>query len=178
MGEGDFVSKRIVLMMTVMMVCMLLLGSCFFGGRGMIFDDTGAKADRRMEQIMEAIKNKDKEALKALFSDKALAEAEDFDNRVDYLLDFLEGDIDSYERDGLSADGSIRQGKESQMIRSGYRVVTEEEEYFFYVVDYDPDTIDPDNAGVYMIQVTKWADSNNLGPWQERLSAGISLKYG
>jgi len=41
------------------------------------------------------------------------------------------------------------------------------------IVDYEVDTIDPDNEGVYMLQVTPWADSDDLGSWQDRLCAGI-----
>jgi hypothetical protein len=170
-------NKRIVLILLVL-VSLLLFGSCdenedVSGKVREIIVSEPKKADARMEQIISAIKEKDREALKSLFSKKVLEEANDFDNGIDYLFDFLQGDIDSWERDGWSSSESIEFGKKSLMIRSGYKVITNEEEYLFFVVDYNEDTINPDNAGVYMLQVTTWVDSDNLGSWQERLCAGI-----
>jgi len=52
-------------------------------------------AKKRIKEILAAIENKDKEAMKALFSKKALAEVNDFDEGVDYLFDFFQGDVQS-----------------------------------------------------------------------------------
>ena len=64
----------------------------------------GEKADARMEQILDAIKDKDRETLRSLFSQKALEEAKEFDDGIDYLFDFFQGNIDSWERDAWSLD--------------------------------------------------------------------------
>lgn len=132
------------------------------------------KANARMEQIISAIKEKDAEALKSLFSKKALDEDDDFDNEIKDLFDLLKGDIISYERDGWSSEESITKGKISLMVRFPINVNTDENAYRFYVIDYNTDTIDPDNEGVYMLEV-RLADSKNVGSWQERMRAGIYI---
>ncbi len=60
------------------------------------------------------------------------------------------------------------------MIRFVINVNTEVDAYQFFVIDYYTDTINPDNEGVYMLEV-KLADSDNLGTWQDRMRAGIFI---
>jgi hypothetical protein len=69
-------NKR-VLMMLLVLVSILLFGSCDENGDasdrvGEIIVSEPKKADARMEQIISAIKDKDRETLKSLFSKKAL----------------------------------------------------------------------------------------------------------
>jgi hypothetical protein len=170
-------NKRIVLILFVL-ISLLLFGSCDENGDasgrvGDIIVSEPKKADARMEQIISAIKDKDKEALKSLFSKKALDETDDFDNGTDYLFDFLQGDIDSWERDGWSSSGLIENGKKSLMIRFSIIINTDKDDYLLFVIDYNMDTIDPDNEGVYMLQIMRLKDRNDQPSWQERLCAGI-----
>ncbi|MCL2164869.1 MAG: DUF5104 domain-containing protein, partial [Oscillospiraceae bacterium] len=134
-----------------------------------------SKADARIEQIISALKDRDSEALKSLFSKKALDEANNFDNEVENLLEFLQGDIVSWERDGWASDQSSDHGKTTLMIRPGFFVVTDLEEYSFFLIDYNIDTIDPDNEGLYMIEVTKSSYSGSYEPWQDRMRAGVCI---
>lgn len=133
------------------------------------------KADERMEKIISAIKANDKEALKLLFSKIAIDESDDFDGEVDSLFDFIQGDIISWKRDGWGSDESIADGKKSLMIRPGFKVVTDVEEYMLFLIDYAVDTIDPDNEGVYMLEVSKSSYSGEWDSWQVRMRAGISI---
>lgn len=152
---------------------LLLLSSCDKGNGGITMSEE-KRADARMEQIISAIKEKDKEALKSLFSKKALDEANDFESDVDYLFKFLQGNIDTWERDGIAGSESIDHGKKSLMIRFAINVKTDKDVYRFFVIDYNTDTINPDNEGVYMLEV-RLADSPNTGSWQERMRAGIYI---
>ncbi len=133
------------------------------------------RADARMEQIVSAIKDKDKESLKSLFSKKSLDEANDFENDVDYLFEYLQGDIDSWERDGWASDESIDHGKKSLMIRFGFKVVTDVDEYDFFIIDCNTDTINPDNQGLYMLELIKDYGNVDLESWQDRMRAGIYI---
>ncbi len=58
------------------------------GLRGLITTDE-AKAYERMKQIMEVMKNKDKEGLKAMFSKQALKDVNSFDHNMDLCLSFF-----------------------------------------------------------------------------------------
>jgi|GEM_PF-2490994 len=67
----------------------LLLSSCSVGDsiveKVNASGETG-KAKARTEQIIDAINNKDRDAIMTMFSEKALSEAEDIDAGIDYLF--------------------------------------------------------------------------------------------
>ncbi len=173
------VSKRIILMLFIF-AGLLLFSSCDkiggddkLGGGILVGEDK--KADARMEQIVSALKGKDKEALKSLFSNKALDEANSFDNEINDLFDLLQGDIISWERDGWASDESIESGKKSLMIRFAINVSTDKDVYRFFVIDYNMDTINPDNQGIYMLELIKDYGEKDLESWQDRMRAGIYI---
>lgn len=151
-----------------------ILTSCSNGGGRILIISEEKKADARIEQILDAIKNEDREGLKSLFSKQALDEAKDFDSEIDYLFDFVQGDVDSWERDKWSSDESIDKGKNSEMIRSWYTVNTHKEKYMFFIIDFTEDTINPNNAGLYTLRVIKAEDRDTqFTYWQDMQIAGI-----
>lgn len=163
--------KKTVLL--IFLTSAFILTSCSFGGRIVyVGEEKAAKA--RMKEILAAIKDKDKEAMKALFSKKALDEANDFDEGVDYLFDFFQGDVQSWEIDAWSSGESIERGKKSIMLRTWYIVTTDKEKYMFFVIDYIKDTMNPDNAGLYTLRVIKAEDEETeFGYWQDMCIPGI-----
>lgn len=133
------------------------------------------QSDARTEQIIAALQAKDREALKSLFSKKALDEVNDFENDVDYLFELLQGNVESWTKDGWASDESMTHGKRSLMIRFSFDVKTEKDVYHFFVVDYNTDTINPDNQGVYMLELIKFTDEKDLESWQDRMRAGVYI---
>ncbi len=171
-------NKKIVLMLFVL-ISLLMLSSCnkigFDSGGGIAVSEE-KKADMRMEQIVSALKGKDKKALKSLFSKKALDESNDFDRGTDLLFNFIQGDIESWVlEDGWSSDESIDGGESSLMIRFSFDLKTDKESYNFFIIDYNTDNINTDNNGVYMLEVSKSSYSGEWEPWQKRMRAGISI---
>ena len=138
-----------------------------------IFLSEEKRADMRMEQIISAIKNEDKKLLKSLFSKKALKEAKELDKEIDHFYNFIKGNINSWSRDGLSADESVRYGEKSLLIRFGMDVHTDKDDYRLFVMDYNIDTINPDNDGLYTLEIRRAANKSPWGFWQERLRPGI-----
>lgn len=165
-------SKRIILMLLIL-VGLLSFSSC--GRNGGILVGEGKRADARIEQIVSAIKDKDREALKSLFSKKALDEADDFVGGADSLFNFIQGDIESWERDGFASDESMGGGKRSWMIRFGFTVKTDKDVYRVFIIDYNVDTINPDNQGVYMLELIDNYGERKLESWQDRMRAGIYI---
>jgi hypothetical protein len=80
-----------------------------------------------MEQILAAIKNNDREALKSLFSNQALDEAINIDGGMDYLFNLIQGDIDTWDREKWTSHEEIDHGRKSLMIVSWYIVNTGQE---------------------------------------------------
>ena len=137
--------------------------------------DEGKMADDRMEQIVAALKEKNIESLKSLFSAKSISEAENFENDFDRLFQFFQGTIETWERDSLAADRSIEYGKQSLMIRYGILISTDIDDYSLFIIDYNIDTINPDNEGIYMLEIWKQSYDGEWDSWQERMVPGISI---
>ena len=164
--------------MTFVIISLLLFNSCNkvnigINNVGAIFESDENRANARMNQILTAIKSKDSDILKSLFSKKALTEAINFDSDINFLFNFIQGDIVSWELNGWPSDESIEYGKSSLMIRFGVIINTDKDNYDLFVVDYNVDTINPDNEGIYMIEISKVGNCNSHLSWQERLYAGI-----
>ena len=54
-------------------------------------------ADERMKRIITALENKDRKALKAMFSEKAKEDAIDLDDGIEYIINFYQGKMISFD---------------------------------------------------------------------------------
>lgn len=170
-------SKKIILMILVF-TSLLLFSSCNIvgsGSEGEMIVSEEKQADARMEQIIAALKSKDKEALKSLFSNKALEEATSFEADADCLFELFQDNITSWERDGWSSSESVEYGKKSSMIRFAIDVETDKDMYRLFIIDYNTDTINPNNQGVFMLELIKDYGEKKLVSWQDRMRAGIYI---
>jgi len=166
-------NKNIFILLVLFIV--LLLSSCSFRGmRKVIVDDSDKKADARLEQILNALSDNDKDALKAMFSKQALSEANDFDENINYLFDFFKGTIKSWERTGFTAPMRTTRGKKAIELISWYTVTTDKDSFSFFVIDYSIDTFNSDNVGLYALRVIKTADEDaEFTYWQDMEIPGI-----
>lgn len=102
--------KIFIPILIVILFSTMLLSSCFGNGEYTFkFDYDIAK--ERTAKLFEALENKDKDALKAMFSKNSLTEAENFDESVEELFDYFQGNIISYEDQVPTSRESIRSGK-------------------------------------------------------------------
>jgi hypothetical protein len=148
------------------------MGGC---GKMGVFDNSDRKADNRVTQIAMAIKNNDAEKLKNLFSIKAISEADDIENQINELFNLIQGEVLSWERDGISGSTAVEYGKTSKMIRYSINLMTDIKTYRFYVIDYNTDTINLDNQGIYMLELIIYTEREDLDYWQNRMRAGIYI---
>lgn len=120
----------------------------------------------RLEQVLEAIENKDNNALKSLFSQEALNETENFEKDINALFEFFQGKVISKEKsDGPTVFDSIDGGKRRQKISSYFYIQTEKQKYFILMDDFPIDTFNPDNEGLYLILLVKAEDEEKI--WDE-----------
>lgn len=162
----------------ILVVSILFLYSCSLGRSRIAMlnkEDEGKTADARFEQVVEAIKDQDKEALKSIFSEEALDETKDIDGGIDYLLGFIQGDIKSWENIKWSSGDNADSGNSViKEIRSWYKVSTDKNEYLFFLLDYSKDTENPDNVGLYTLRAIKAVDKDTqFIYWQDMKIAGI-----
>jgi hypothetical protein len=143
-------------------------------GRGpTMFSDDDTKAETRMGQIIEAIENRDKDALRAMFSEQALKEADDLDERMDWLFDFVDGDIVFWKQGIGSVLGSNNHGIKTKESNYWFSVNTDAEEYTFRLAECTVDTEHPENIGLYMLQVYKTKDASKERIGLDERYAGI-----
>ena len=159
------------------LINILLLSSCSLGGSRTEMlnrNDDRKKADARLEQILEAIKNKDKDDLKAMFSKQALDEVDDIDGRMDYLFDFFQGKVISWEEDGSIIGETNNHGHKVKESKAFYNVDTDKQKYLFFLLEYTVDTDNLDNIGLYTLRIIKAEDKETqFGYWQDMKIAGI-----
>lgn len=126
--------------------------------------DDNTIADVRFQNIIEALEKNDKEGLKKMFSPIALKEAKDIDVGIDYIMEFYKGKIKS--KDGtIPRKDSNNDGEKKSELDCMYIVTTDEDTYLVFFIDQIVDTKNPDNVGIYMLQIIKKSDRKNEFDW-------------
>ncbi|KLU64305.1 hypothetical protein DEAC_c37350 [Desulfosporosinus acididurans] len=160
----------------LLIIIACLLSSCSLGGSraGILNKESDdKKADAQLEQVIVAIQNQDKNALRAMFSKQALAEAKDFDGSMNYLFKLFQGKVQSKKNDGLIVDESDNYGHSTNEVKSFYIVETDKQKYLFFLLEYTTNT-DQSNVGLYSLRVIKAEDENTqFSSWQKMKIAGI-----
>lgn len=117
--------------------------------------DEGRVAKAQTEVIFTAIENSDKEAFKALFSQKALADCENADEQIDDFMEQFGGKITSWEYFSMSASGNVEYGeyKQSEIwSRSEFECDGIIYTMFFHMFPIDVNN--PENVGIYNVFIT------------------------
>jgi|GEM_PF-5340707 len=115
-----------------MTIVIIILSSCSLVSSEMVPNDTKTTA-ARFGLMVEAIESHDKNAVKSMFSTQVLTQSVDFEAQLEHLFEFIQGQIESWERTGgpgvsedRNDDGSGRIWKE---IRTTYDIKTSEQKY-------------------------------------------------
>lgn len=151
----------------------LLLTSCSLIS-GLIGPSDDEVMRDKMAHIIEAVNDQDAAALRAMFTDYALAEySDEIDEGVAHLLSlFPNGDV-IWRDDGQPAgggSGSLEYGKKSWLGGMSDVVSSAGKEYTLSFSLFTENTIDPDNVGIFRIGVDPWTDSGVSG--EELASCG------
>lgn len=112
-----------------------------------------------MQQIVDAVNLKDKDALCELFCSDALADAKDIEKNIDKLFEFIDGEVTSFDMDDSPVvfDNWEESGR-SKKIVAWYYLTTDNGKYSVLIVDYPVNSIDESYEGLYTIGATT-ADS-------------------
>jgi hypothetical protein len=133
-------------------------------------DNSDEIAKARLEEVINALESRDKDALKAVFSKNALDSANDFDISVDDLFDFFQGEVDSWEKSsGPTVFESNDYGHKTKEVSSYYYVNIDKQKYFFLLRDYPVDTDHPNNVGLYMLLVVKAEDEEKIWDGSQKI---------
>lgn len=147
------------------LVSAVALSSCAFipfrlGG------NENQQGDARMEQIADAVNSQDADALKALFSSRALEQATDLDQRLNYFLSFFPNGGLTWERDVVGSSAKVdSHGNETELLEAHYKVSADGNEYWVLFKDFTVnESIDPQNVGLYGLGVAPWSEHPQSGP--------------
>ena len=140
-----------------------------------MFSDDNKIAEKRLEQILETLKIKDKDTLRAMFSKRVFEGSEMIDESIDYLFAFFQGEVISWEEaGGLIVDQSFRHGNRITEMKSFYTIDTNKQKYLIFIFDYTEDTANPENVGLYTLRVIKEEDKETQWSyWQDMKIPGI-----
>lgn len=158
-------------MIALLGVLWLLLGTA-----GCIAVTEEEQTDELCAAIITALEQQDEEKIKALFSERALSEADDFADGCRYLFELYHGEKCSAERIRFSSDTSYDSGRHSREIDAEFEVATDEEHYFLYINWWQSDTLQPANQGLYslkMVTLDTRNQTSDFDPGSRSKRAGI-----
>ena len=148
----------------LLLISMTLLSSCMSGGSMFInINNDTKKADTRMENILEAIKDEDKDAIKQMFSKQAFNEIEDFDAKIDCLFDIVQGEPESWKSVGDPVKYEKNDyGHKTKKLCAWYDVETDKGAYVIMFWDRTVDTDNPDNVGLFILNAVTAEDKDSI----------------
>jgi hypothetical protein len=152
--------KSIILLL-ISTILSIPFASCEkFSSRWEIPESDETVIANRAKEIIDALGNNDKEALRSMFCEYVLDESEDFDSRLDYITDFFEGKSTAYEGGINSISESSSPGRFDKIIQSKYTVVTDKNAYIVFIVEQTNCAEYPNKVGLYTLQVKLGSDKN------------------
>lgn len=87
----------------------IIFSSCSF--KAPIDNEVGDEEQvLKVKGLFEALEEKDKDAIKDLFSERALDEVNTMDEDIEYLFEVVEGEFESVEKDIIGSEHHINSG--------------------------------------------------------------------
>lgn len=141
----------------------LSLTSCKIGDQlmGKFYETDDQIAEKRIEQVIEAIQKKNEELLKSMFSEKAISEAENFDESVTELMEFFQGNFESRNEGTYGTNEEFDEpSSRIKELQSTYDIKTSEQKYRIAILEIIVDTKHPDNVGIKSLYIINAKDSD------------------
>lgn len=125
-------------------------------------------AEKRCVDIVSALERNDKEAIKSMFSKRALEEIDNIDEDITYAINYYKGELKS--SDGtISTDENLNGKNKKITIKADYTITTDVETYSLFFVEKS-NTENEDENGLYLFQFAKESEAEKV---QGNLNAGI-----
>lgn len=162
--------KKRYLLIACVLLSTLLLTSCGVLLRGFLGEDRDSRlADKATNDLCSSIKDRDKAAVKNLFSEKARSEADDIDAQIDKLFAFIDGEVVAWKRRELDpmVKDDVEYGQISKQEWFWVYLKTEKDVYAMYLSYYPINDFEPESEGIYSLLVVRAADKDRLEEWSE-----------
>jgi hypothetical protein len=148
-------NKKIGRFFIVMSICLLLTGCSFLFPRVSSKPSETTIINAKVDFVIKAIEDKDKDALVGLFSEKALEECEDMDAGFDYLFKLFEGEIllDDVYVWYQTHQGPVGEQDEIDVYIIQAEFNSNNNIYYLYMIEYLVDTANDENRGVEVLYI-------------------------
>ena len=146
-----------------------LSGCSSYPHQGWLEDDSLDKiAEKRCTDIISALENNDKEAIKSMFSKQALEKIENIDKNIIYAIDYYNGNLMSSEK-AISTEENLNGKNKKVTIKADYTITTDMNTYNLFFIEKS-NTENSDEDGLYLFQLAKESEVEKV---QGCLDAGI-----
>ena len=149
-----------------LVVAIFVAAMTMFMGGCAIFDglfepSDNEDADNKLQAFVQCLDNEDREGIKALFAQNKIAEISNFDESIEELLLYYEGEYMSVERHSTGVEEDKDSGIVRKWYNMSYDVTTDTTIYrmaFYWCVK---DTGDNGNEGIESFYIIKATDDPN-----------------
>lgn len=146
-------------------IALLIVGSMLFSSSCMINFSYFYDHDQKLaNSLVDALKQKDKNSVRKLFSQNAISDAKDFEGQLDDLFEYVSGEINSVTEPHSSESASAHYGHVVRKLYGTFRISINNTTY---TVDYCKcikDTDDRKNVGVVSLRVYPSKDADFYDP--------------
>lgn len=146
-------------------IALLIVGSMLFSSSCMINFSYFYDHDQKLaNNLVDALKQKDKNSVRKLFSQNAISDAKDFEGQLDDLFEYVSGEINSVTEPHSSESASAHYGHVVRKLYGTFRISTNNTTY---TVDYCKcikDTDDRKNVGLVSLRVYTSKDADFYDP--------------
>lgn len=123
------------------------------------FHSEQEEADQMCQNIIDAYTQQDSEKLKNLFSEESRENIPELDTEIASFLDYIKGKVKSFEGDCASSSESDY-GKKKTELTGMYLISTDEEQYCMNFYMYSKDDENPQNIGLYKLEIATEEEVN------------------
>lgn len=113
-------------------------------------------ADENMNKLIEYLDAKDKEEIKKLFAPNIVAQIDKFDESVEELLEYYQGDFISLDRHAVGTTDSKDGNHVRKELDMSFDVLTTENKYRIGILWQVKDTLDKDNIGITSLYILEF----------------------
>lgn len=163
--------KKIAISAICLILSIFLLTGCEIQPK----ESDQVQSDKLMKSIIEALENKDKKALKELFSKYAIENTDDLDEKIKELIEFYPGSDGGY-TGNTAMHKTAERGDIIKVISTHYKVKDSSQDYKMTITTYVENDIDSDKIGLYSIEIlTPGADHDGFKWRDEEDAPGIYI---
>ena len=149
------------------------------------FIDTDSDAARKdLESLIKCMENDDHDGVKNLFAANRISDMEGFEEDIDELLLYFNGEVTSIKSSGTMTDNDVNGNIRKKWYVVGGDIVTTTDTYFLCSYWCEKDTSDKNNVGIWSIFIFNHNDNPDRdfsfypGEWGDEVMDGIHIiKY-